>query len=92
MWVIEVLGYGFMGLATLSAAWVFNAKTIEKIIKWLFVVNGGLGLGGMLGYALGWNMKLLLAGLIGWDLIMPLSTILLSVVFWKEKHRARRKS
>jgi hypothetical protein len=92
MWVIEVLGYGFMGLATLSAAWVFHKTTIEKIIKWLFVINGGLGVGGMLGYALGWNMNLLIAGLIGWDLIMPVSTILLSIVFWKAQHIDGRKS
>jgi hypothetical protein len=90
MWVIEVLGYGFMGLATLSSAWVFTSGTLERIIKWLFVVNGLLGLGGMLGYALGWEMNLLLGGLIVWDLVMPSSTILLAIVFWKAQNRARR--
>lgn len=83
MWVIEVLGYGFMGLSTLSAAWVFTSGGIEKGIKWLFVANGVLGVGGMLGYALGLNMNILLGGLIVWDIIMPVSTILLSIIFWK---------
>jgi hypothetical protein len=83
MWVIEILGYGFMGLSTLSAAWVFTSGGIVKGIKWLFVANGVLGVGGMLGYALGWNVNILLGGLIAWDIIMPVSTILLSIMFWK---------
>jgi hypothetical protein len=91
MWVIEVLGYGFLGLSTLSVAWIFTAGIIEKTIKWLFVANGALGVGGMLGYALGLDMNILLGGLIVWDIIMPLSTILLSIVFWKAYHRARQK-
>jgi len=91
MWVIEVLGYGFMGLSTLSVAWIFTAGIIEETIKWLFVANGALGVGGMLGYALGLDMNILLGGLIVWDIIMPLSTILLSIVFWKAYYRARQK-
>ena len=87
MWVIEVLGYGFMGLSTLAAAWVFRSGILEKLVRWLFVVNGMLGLGGMIGYALHWNMKVLLGGLILWDIIMPLSTILLAVLFRKRQHR-----
>jgi hypothetical protein len=87
MWVIEVLGYGFMGLSTLFAAWVFNTGTIEKTIKWLFVLNGILGIGGMIGYALHWSMSLLLGGLIVWDVVMPLATILLAVLFSKRQSR-----
>jgi hypothetical protein len=83
MWVIEVLGYGFMGLSTLSAAWVFRTGTLENLVRWLFVLNGILGLGGMIGYALHWSMSLLLGGLIAWDIVMPLSTILLAVLFRK---------
>ena len=83
MWVIEVLGYGFMGLSTLSAAWVFRTGTLENLVRWLFVLNGILGLGGMIGYALHWSMSLLLGGLIAWDIVMPLSTILLAILFRK---------
>jgi hypothetical protein len=81
MWVIEVLGYGFMGLATLSAAFIFTTGKLEHAIRWLFIINGILGVGGMIGYALGWSLNLLLGGLIVWDIIMPLSSVLLAVMF-----------
>jgi hypothetical protein len=83
MWVIEVLGYGFMGLATLSAAFIFTSGKLQKVIHWLFIINGVLGIGGMIGYALGWSLNLLLGGLIVWDIIMPLSSLLLTVLFRK---------
>jgi hypothetical protein len=81
MWVIEVLGYGFMGLATLSTAFVFTNGKLENAIRWLFIVNGILGIGGMIGYALGLSLNILAGGLIVWDIIMPLSGILLAVLF-----------
>ena len=81
MWVIEVLGYGFMGLATLSNAYVFTNGKLENAIRWLFIVNGILGIGGMIGYALGLSLNILAGGLIVWDIIMPLSSILLAVLF-----------
>ena len=62
MWVIEVIGYGFMGLATFFAAWIFNTGKLEKAIRWLFIINGVLGIGGMIGYALGLSMNILLGG------------------------------
>ena len=81
MWVIEVLGYGFMGLATFFAAWVFNTGKLEKAIRWLFIINGVLGIGGMIGYAFGLSMNILFGGLVVWDLIMPISSILLAIFF-----------
>jgi len=81
MWVIEVLGYGFMGLATLSTAFVFTNGKLENAIRWLFIVNGILGIGGMIGYALGLSLNILAGGLIVWDIIMPLSSILLAFLF-----------
>jgi hypothetical protein len=81
MWVIEVLGYGFMGLATLSTAFVFTNGKLENAIRWLFIVNGILGIGGMIGYALGLSLSILAGGLVVWDIIMPLSSLLLAVLF-----------
>jgi hypothetical protein len=81
MWVIEVLGYGFMGLATLSAAFIFTNGKLENVIRWLFIINGILGIGGMIGYALEWSMNILLGGLIVWDIIMPISSLLLAFLF-----------
>ena len=79
--VIEVLGYGAMGLATLFAAWVFDSGRLEKGIRWLFVINGVLGIGGMIGYAVNLSMNTLLAGLVAWDVVMPVATILLAILF-----------
>lgn len=83
MWVIEVLGYGFMGLATLFASWVFKSGKLETAIRWLFIINGILGIGGMIGYAAGLNIDVLWGGLIAWDIVMPASSILLAILFKK---------
>jgi len=89
MWVIEVLGYFFMGLATLFAAPVFGSGRIERLIKWLFVANGILGILTPVGYGLGWPMEILLGGLIVWDIVMPLSTALLALTFRRTKRGER---
>ena len=81
MWVIEVLGYGFMGLATLSSAFVFPKGRLENVIRWLFIINGILGIGGMIGYALGLSLSILAGGLVVWDIIMPVSSLLLAILF-----------
>jgi len=85
MWVIEVLGYFFMGLATLFAAPVFSSGRIENIIKWLFVVNGVLGILTPIGYVFNFPMQILLGGLIVWDIVMPISTALLAYLFWNAR-------
>jgi hypothetical protein len=81
MIVIEALGYGFMGLATLFAAFTFPNGKIEDAIRWLFIFNGILGIGGVVGYALGLNFKILAGGLIIWDIIMPISSVLVAIKF-----------
>jgi hypothetical protein len=81
MWVIEVLGYFFMGLSTLFAAVVFGSNKVERLIKWLFVANGILGILTPIGYGLNWPLQILLGGLIAWDIVMPISTALLAYLF-----------
>jgi len=81
MWVIEVLGYFFMGLSTLFAAPVFESGKIENLIKWLFVGNGILGILTPIGYGLSWPIEILLGGLIVWDIVMPISTASLAILF-----------
>ena len=87
MWVIEVLGYFFMGLATLFAAPVFGSSRTEKAIKWLFVANGVLGILTPIGYGLNLPIEILLGGLIIWDIIMPISTALVAYLFWNAKKK-----
>ncbi len=80
-WVVEVLGYFFMGLATLFTAFVFTLGRVEIAIKWLFIINGVLGIGGLIGYALSVSISLLLGGLIVWDIIMPIAMALVAYHF-----------
>ncbi len=77
-WVVEVLGYFFMGLATLVTAFIFMLGRVEIAIRWLFIINGVLGIGGLIGYALSVNISLLLGGLIVWDIIMPVAMALVA--------------
>jgi len=81
MWVIEVLGYFFMGLSTLFVAPVFGSGRIESLIKWLFIANGILGILTPVGYGLSLSIEILLGGLIVWDIVMPISTALLAYFF-----------
>jgi hypothetical protein len=81
MWVIEVLGYFFMGLSTLFAAAVFGSGKVQSLVKWLFVANGILGILTPIAYALSLPIEVLLGGLIIWDILMPISTALLAYFF-----------
>jgi len=84
MMVLEVLGYCFMGVATLFAAPALGSTKAEKVAKWLFVVNGILGILTPIGYVT-LPIEILFVGLIGWDIIMPISTAALAYLFYQLK-------
>jgi hypothetical protein len=81
IWVIEVLGYGFMGIATLAAAPVFAGGKLEQAVFWLFVANGVLGIGGIVAYAANASLAILMGGLLAWDIVFPVMTLLSALVF-----------
>ena len=83
MWVIEVLGYFFMGLSTLFAAPVFKSGKTESLVKWLFAANGILGILTPVAYAMNVPLRILLGGLIVWDIVMPLATASIAYLFWR---------
>jgi hypothetical protein len=85
MMTIEVLGYFFMGLSTLFIAPIFQSGRLEKSIRWLFVFNGILGIGGAIGFALNLDWRILIGGLILWTIVMPITTALISYWFKTEK-------
>jgi len=85
MMTIEVLGYFFMGLSTLFIAPIFQSGKLEKSIRWLFVFNGILGIGGAVGFALNLDWRILIGGLIIWTIVMPVTTALLAHWFKIEK-------
>jgi hypothetical protein len=68
-WYIEMTGYGFLGLATWTSAYLFGKTKNEIIIKWLLIVNGIIS---VLGSILTFIFK-------GWVLTIP---GLISYVLW----------
>lgn len=81
MWVIEMLGYFFMGLSTLAVIPVFGDSLAEKLVKTIFLLNGILGIGGLIAYTAGLDIKICLIGLVVWNIIMPIGTGLLTYCF-----------
>jgi hypothetical protein len=82
-WTFAALGYGFMGIALLCAAPVFVRKS-GRTIKWLFVTNGIIGIGFLIGNAIGIFMVNILASFI-WGVLFPIATILVAKEFRKSQ-------
>ena len=80
-WPLETLGYGFMSLSTLFAAFAFCNGPLERWIRALFISNGILGIGGMIAYPLEITLVAVLSGLSLWTLIFPALTILVAIRF-----------
>jgi hypothetical protein len=78
-WIFAALGYGFMGISLLCAAPVFAGKS-EHAIKWLFIANGIVGIGFLIGNAMGIFMVNILASFI-WGILFPIAAILLAKKF-----------
>ena len=87
-WPLEALGYGFMGLSTLFAGFVFSTGGLERWIRSFFIANGVLGIAGILAYPLEATTVAVLSGLALWTFIFPASTILLAINF-RRRMKAR---
>jgi hypothetical protein len=80
-WTLAALGYGFMGFALLSAAYVFNGKN-ERGIRLLLVLNGVVGVAFLVGNALGIFVVNILVSFI-WGVLFPIACILMAKTFKK---------
>jgi len=40
LYSVDILGYSFMSLATLFAAFAFTGKGIERTVRWFMIANG----------------------------------------------------
>jgi hypothetical protein len=80
-WPLETLGYGFMSLSTLFAAFAFSEGSLERWIRALMIFNGVLGIGGMIAYPLEIPTVAVLCGLSLWALAFPALSILLAIRF-----------
>jgi hypothetical protein len=85
-WPLETLGYGFMSLSTLFAAFAFSRGPLDHWIRALMIFNGVLGIGGMIAYPLEIPTVAVLCGLSLWTLVFPALTFLLVVSFRQRLH------
>jgi hypothetical protein len=79
---LEAIGYAFLSLATLVVSPIFAGGKLENWTRWLFIVNGTVGIFGAIVAPLDQPM-LVFAGLGIWSLTFPISTLLVGVLFRK---------
>jgi hypothetical protein len=83
-WTFAALGYGFMGISLLFAAPIFKEKSENKI-RLLFAGNGVIGLGFLIGNALGIFAVNIFASFI-WGALFPFAAIFVARAFKKCKN------
>lgn len=74
---VDLLGYSFMSLSTLFAAFVFNGARLEKLVRWFLIANGLI----MPFIALQTFYHPLIWGASLWAVTLPGATISLAVLF-----------
>ena len=77
---LEGIGYGFIGLAMLFAGQAFDGGRLECWIRWLFIVNGVVGIAGSTLGGLG-IMAATMVSLVVWCVTFPVGTALVAVLF-----------
>ena len=82
VFALESIGYAFLSLATLFINPVFCGGRLESWIRWLFIINGVIGIFGAIVAPFDQPM-LILAGLGIWSFVFPVATILVSIFFRK---------
>jgi len=75
-WMFAALGYGFMGIALLFVTPVFSEKS-DRALKWLFVINGIIGIAFLASNALGVFPIDILASIL-WGILFLISSLLLA--------------
>jgi hypothetical protein len=82
-WTFAALGYGFMGIALLCAAPIFVKKS-ERSIKLLLISSGLVGIGFLIGNALGFFIVNILASFV-WGVSFLVAAVLLAKMFKSEQ-------
>ncbi len=88
-WAKEMLGYAFMGLATLVVAPLFRGSRLQNWIRWLFIWNGVAGIAGVNGMIVAdpaWVLAPFgLATWLIWTVATMIPFILVAILFKTEK-------
>jgi hypothetical protein len=77
LYSVDILGYGFMSVATFFAAMVFNGKGAERVARWFLIANGLLL--PFITLQMYWHWMIWIAAL--WAVTFPGSTWSLAIIF-----------
>lgn len=77
LYSVDILGYGFMSVATFFAAMVFNGKGVERVARWFLIANGLLL--PFITLQMYWHWMIWIAAL--WAVTFPGSTWSLAILF-----------
>jgi len=77
LYAVDILGYGFMSVATLFAAMIFTGKGIERVARWFLIANGLLL--PFITLQMYWHWMIWIAAL--WAVTFPGSTWTLAIIF-----------
>jgi hypothetical protein len=77
LYAVDILGYSFMSLATLFAAWVFTGKGLERTARIFLIANGLLI--PFIALQMYWHWMIWIAAL--WSVTFPGSTWSLAILF-----------
>ena len=83
-WVIEMFGYGILGLATIVVAPLFSNQGLQRIIKGLLFFNGVTSIGGAVAVAFDLSGVLSSPALIGyymWNALIVIIMLLVIIQF-----------
>ena len=80
LYSVDILGYSFMSLATLFAAFVFTGRGLERTVRWFMIANGLIL--PFLALQIYYNPLIWIAAL--WAITFPGSTIALALLFRQE--------
>jgi hypothetical protein len=82
LYSVDILGYSFMSLATLFAAFAFTDKGIERTVRWFMIANGLIL--PFLALQIYYHPLIWIAAL--WAITFPGVTISLAVMFRRNSH------
>ena len=84
VWATEMFGYAILGLATIVVAPLFSGGGLQKIIKWLLILNGVASIAGAVAVAFDLSAVLSAPAMIGyyfWNILIAVIMVLIIVQF-----------
>ncbi|HKL50728.1 MAG TPA: hypothetical protein VJ908_06135 [Wenzhouxiangellaceae bacterium] len=86
LYAVELLAWDiFLGLALLFAAPVFTGTARRTRIRWMLSITGGLCMAGAIGPIVG-DMAVQRIGIVGYGVLLPVTCVLLALLFRKDSH------